>query len=93
MIARAREAGVAVVATQGVGSAVEFIRADHNGLLAVPGDPGALAFHLARLVDQPDDRRQLASAALATMAQWPVERGAAMIVQAAQEAVMTCADS
>lgn len=89
----AMQAGVAVVATQGVGSAVEFIEAGRNGLLAAPGDADTLAAHLTRLVEQPDDRRQLAAAALATMSQWPVERGAAMIVQAAQDAVTTCADS
>lgn len=89
----AMQAGAAVVATQGVGSAVEFIESGRNGLLAAPGDAEALATHLLRLVEEPGERRQFADAGRQTMAQWPVERGAAMIVQAAREAVRTCADS
>ena len=89
----AMQAGVAVLATQGVGSAVEFISAGRNGLLAAPGEPDALADHLVWLVQNPVDRKRLAAAALDTMAQWPVERGAALIVNAARDALKTCADS
>lgn len=89
----AMQAGVAVVATQAVGSAVEFIDSGRNGLLAPPGQPEALADHLLRLVQVPNDRQRLAAAALETMAQWPVERGAGLIFNAAQDALRTCAES
>ena len=88
----AMQAGVAVVATQGVGSAVEFIDAGRNGLLAPPGQAAPLAEHLLWLVQHPDDRHRLAAAALDTLAQWPVERGAGLIVNAAQDALKTCAE-
>jgi glycosyltransferase involved in cell wall biosynthesis len=87
----AMQAGVAVVATQAVGSAVEFIETGLNGLLAPPDRPDALAAHLERLVQEPAYRQRLASAALETLALWPVERGAGLIVNAAQDAFKTCA--
>lgn len=88
----AMQAGVAVVASRGVGSAVEFIDSARNGLLAAPGDAPALAADLLSLVQDPVLRQRLAAAGGETLAQWPVERGAGLIVDAAQDALTRCAE-
>lgn len=87
----AMQAGAAVVATDAVGSAVEFIESGRNGVLCRAGASEAIAQHLARLVDDEPERRRLAAAARETMRQWPVEGGARMIVDAAMAAASASA--
>jgi len=90
-IIAAMQARSAVVATDKVGSAVEFIKPDENGLIVPPDDPIALAGALARLIDRPNIRERMASAGEETIRQWPVARGARMIVEAARKAQSACA--
>ncbi len=87
----AMQAGVALVASDAVGSAVEFVESGRNGILCPAGSASALAEHLARLVDDAPERLRLAAAGRETMRRWPVERGARMIVDAAREAARACA--
>lgn len=82
----AMQAGVPVVATDGVGSAVEFIRSGENGILLPAGDAEALAAAIRRLLDNPAWAAELGAAAARTLAAWPVERGARQIVEAARRA-------
>lgn len=91
-IIAAMQAGAAVVATSKVGSAVEFIDAGETGLLVPPEDPEALAAALVQLVENPDARKRMALAGEKTIRQWPVSRGAGMIVEAARKAKQTCAE-
>lgn len=55
-------AGLAVVASD-VGEARTFIEHERNGLLAPPGNPGALAAAALRLLDEPALRARLAAGA------------------------------
>lgn len=55
-------AGLAVVATP-VGAVEDILRDGHTGLLVPPGDPGALAEALRKLVQDPQLRRKLGQAA------------------------------
>ena len=87
----AMQAGVALVATDAVGSAVEFVDPGRNGILCRAESATALAQPLARLIDDAPERLRLAAAGRDTMRQWPVERGARMIVDAAREAARSCA--
>ena len=82
----ALQAGVAVLATDGVGSAVEFIEPGINGEIVRAGHPDELADAMRQLVEDPARRRRIAAAGAARMAEWPVERGARMIVDAARDA-------
>jgi hypothetical protein len=83
----ALQAGAAVVATRAVGSAAEFIDSGESGEIVPPGDPAALAAALRLLVEDPARRARMAQAGHAAIAEWPVERGAQMIADAAREAV------
>jgi len=90
-IIAAMQAGVAVVATDKVGSAVEFIETGRTGLIVPSEDPDALAGALAQLVGQPATRERMAAAGEKAIRQWPVSRGARLIVDAAREARRACA--
>ncbi len=57
--------GAALVTTNNGGSA-DFAEADHNALVAAPGDPEALAAHLQTLLRDPARRAEIAAAGLAT---------------------------
>ena len=56
--------GKPVVATRAVGTA-DYVRDGENGLLVEPGDAGALANAVERLLRNPDVAKRLAAAALA----------------------------
>nr|MDT0656911.1 glycosyltransferase family 4 protein [Micromonospora sp. DSM 115978] len=64
--------GLPVVATDGGGPA-EWLRNGENGLLVPAGDPAALGAALRTLVDSPDLRRNLSSAAARTPVQTDAE--------------------
>jgi glycosyltransferase involved in cell wall biosynthesis len=83
----ALQAGVAVVTTDAVGSAVEFMESGQNGIIVLPSDPEALAVAMATLVNDPLGRIRLGAAGARTMQAWPVERGARLIVDAARSAL------
>lgn len=88
----AMQAGVAVVATDKVGSAVEFIESGRNGIITPSDQPEALASALSQLINAPEQREELAAAGRATIQEWPVERGAQLIVDAAKRAIRACVD-
>ena len=72
-ILEAMASGLPVISTRSVG-VVDCLRADENGLLVEPGDVGALATALARMLDDAPLRSRLASAALAEVRatySWP----------------------
>lgn len=87
----AMQAGRAVVATDGVGSAVEFITSPDNGIVVPADDAAALADALEQLVANPQRRHTMGDSAHATLAKWPVERGAMALATAAEEARQACA--
>ncbi|MGQ9576948.1 MAG: glycosyltransferase family 4 protein [Thermoguttaceae bacterium] len=58
VVLEAFAAGVPVVATA-VGGTPEVVEHGQNGYLAPPGDPGAMARHIAELVCQPERARQM----------------------------------
>jgi len=89
----AMQAGKAVVATDKVGSAVEFIETDINGLIVPSDDPIAMAKALKQLIENTDMRVRMATAGQKTMREWPVERGVQLIVRASKEALDLCAAS
>ena len=82
----AMQAGVPVVATDGVGSAAEFVRHGENGMLVPAGDPAALAAALEVMVGDAPGRARMGVAAASTLAAWPVLRGAELIVDEARRA-------
>jgi glycosyltransferase involved in cell wall biosynthesis len=88
----AMQAGISVVATDGVGSAVEFIESGRNGIIVPSESPESLASALGQLINDPTLREVLGSAAKVTMSEWPVERGARLVVDAARKALIQCAD-
>ncbi len=65
--------GATIVATS-VGGVPQVITDGVDGLLVPPGDPGALADALERLVGDPDLRRRLGAAAAAQRARFDVAR-------------------
>lgn len=82
----AMQAGAAVVATDAVGSAVEFIEPGRSGEIVAAGDVAALADAMARLIADPAYLDRVRAAGQQVMAAWPVERGAQMIIEAAKDA-------
>lgn len=68
-IMEAMAGGVPVVASA-VGGIPELVRHDETGRLAPPGDAGALARELLRLLRSPLDCERLASAALRVSSNW-----------------------
>lgn len=62
-VVEAMACGRAVVASR-VGGMKETVRNEVNGLLVEPGDPGALADAMARLLADPDARRRLGQEAI-----------------------------
>ncbi len=87
----ALQAGVAVVATDAVGSAVEFIESGQSGEIVPAGNGEALAASLGALIADPARRAAIAAAGAAVMQEWPVARGAGMIVDASREAIQCAA--
>lgn len=87
----AMQAGIPVIATDSVGSAVEFIESGRNGLIVPSESSKALASALEQLTNEPALRDVLGSAGKVTMSEWPVERGAHLIVDSAKKALIQCA--
>ncbi len=87
----AMQAGVAVVATDQVGSAVEFIESGRNGIITPSNQPEALASVLAQLIQDYNERTEFGIAGRTTIQTWPVERGAQLIIDAAWKALKACA--
>lgn len=87
----AMQAGAAVVGTEKVGSASEFIASGVNGVIVPAESAQALAAALARLVTDATLRKRLGAAGQVTLQAWPVQRGARMIVAAAERARQSCA--
>jgi glycosyltransferase involved in cell wall biosynthesis len=74
--------GKPVVATKGVGSAMEFVVDGENGLIVESGRIDALAEALARLLQFPELRMRIGNRAKRSMQRWPVERGVQAIISA-----------
>jgi len=88
----AMQAGVPVVATDQVGSAVELIDSGSNGIIVPSDSPEDLAKALVLLISDSAKRRFLGSSGEATVREWPVERGVLLIIDAAREALKKCAE-
>lgn len=88
----ALQAGVAVVATDAVGSAVEFIDSGQNGIIVPSAQIEALATAMAKLINEPAERKRLEAAGRRTMQEWSVERGAQKVIDAARNALKVCAE-
>jgi len=69
----AMASGCAVVTTD-CGGVSDFARHDENCLMVPPGDSGALAAAIGRLLDDAALRRKLSAAAVRTASSWPRER-------------------
>lgn len=86
-IITAMQAGVPVVATNQVGSAVEFIKSGSNGTIVPSDNPASLADALAQLINDPIRRKVIGSAGKVTISQWPVDRGVRLILGSARSAL------
>jgi glycosyltransferase involved in cell wall biosynthesis len=69
----AMASGCAVVTTD-CGGVSDFARHDENCLMVPPGDSGALAAAIGRLLDDAALRRKLSAEAVRTASSWPRER-------------------
>lgn len=74
-IISAMNLGKAVVATDGVGSAVEFIVHDQAGMIVPRERPVALADALVKVMSSADMRKKIGEKAVEAARSWPVERG------------------
>lgn len=74
-IISAMNLGKAVVATDGVGSAVEFIVPDQTGMIVPRERPAALADALVKVMSSADMRKKIGEKAVEAARSWPVERG------------------
>jgi glycosyltransferase involved in cell wall biosynthesis len=66
VLVEAMASGLPVISTE-VGGIGELVTSGRNGLLAPPRAVGAVAEHLARLLDEPAERTRLGAAARATV--------------------------
>jgi glycosyltransferase involved in cell wall biosynthesis len=73
--------GKSVIASSGVGSAVDRIESGMNGLLFPPGDVSQLKDHLLHLLSSNDLRSALAQNALLTSRAFSPERNVANLQQ------------
>lgn len=73
--------GKPVIASSGVGSAVDRIESGNNGLLFVPSDVSQLKNHLLRLLSSDDLRYSLGESALSTSRAYSPERNIANLQQ------------
>ena len=80
------KAGLAVVATAGVGSALEFVKTGESGIIVQNDSPEALADALVPLVNANDLRIHLVEGAIEAIAHWPVEQGIFEVLEAAKRA-------
>jgi len=82
----AMRSGVAVVATDGAGSAVELIASGESGIIVKKDSAGELADALVSVVNSAEFRRRLGEGAMSAIARWPVELGVLEVVDAAKRA-------
>lgn len=75
----AMQVGKAVVATYGVGSAVEFVESGVSGICVSPGDPDSMSDALASLISDPGYLRMMGRQAATALLKWPVNRGVEII--------------
>ena len=75
----AMQLGKAVIATYGVGSAVEFIETGFNGLLVEQDNIDQLADAMEMLVRSADSCNKLGNCAMNTLDAWPAQRGVEII--------------
>jgi len=78
-IISAMNLGKTVIATDGVGSAVEFIVHDQTGVIVPREQPTALAAALEGVLSSADKRKRMGEKAMEAARSWPVERGVAEI--------------
>jgi glycosyltransferase involved in cell wall biosynthesis len=75
--------GVAVLASDGVGSANEFIQSGQNGIIFPAQNENALSEALLYMVSDRERLKNIGERGKATMNLWPVERGVTEIINAA----------
>lgn len=73
--------GVPVIGSRGAGAAVDRIVHGENGFLYEPEDTRQLAKLIERLYHRPEERLQMAAAALQTAKSWPPERGVDILMR------------
>lgn len=86
-IISAMRAGTAIVATDGVGSAVELLTSGENGIIVPRESPEDLSRALVSLVNSTEIRDSLGRNAMDSIARWPVEQGVCEVLDAAERAV------
>lgn len=85
-IVSAMNAGLAVVATEGVGSAHELVAPGDSGLIVPNDSPQALGEALAAAINSKELRERLGENAIEAIARWPVEQGVFEVLEAARRA-------
>ena len=83
----AMQAGIPVIASDGVGSAVEFITHNHNGIMTRKNSVSDLSIGLNRLIIDKESRLALGKRASKSMEEWSVDWGVEKIFEAARELV------
>ncbi|PCJ59296.1 MAG: hypothetical protein COA79_11405 [Planctomycetota bacterium] len=83
-IVAAMQASVAIIATDKVGSAVEFLANGKTGFVIPSNDPQALANSIETLIRNSDLRKEFGESAYSTINEWPLERGVKLILDSAK---------
>lgn len=86
-IISAMRSGVAVIATDGVGSALELISSGDSGIIVKKDSPADLADALVSIVNSKEIRVNLGERAINAIARWPVEQGVFEVLDAAKRSV------
>lgn len=85
-IISAMNAGLAIVATEGVGSARELVTDGESGIVVPNDSPQALGDALVAVVNAKEFRARLGECAIEAIARWPVEQGVFEVLEAAKRA-------
>jgi glycosyltransferase involved in cell wall biosynthesis len=91
-IISALNGGVAVLATDGVGSAKEYIISGKNGLIVPANSVNALSDGLLFLVSDKERLMDIAKCGSKTSNLWPVERGVKSVVNTVNKIVSKCVE-
>ena len=85
-IISAMKAGIPVIATDGVGSAVELIETGESGVIVPKESVTDLSDQIQLLVNSPNIRNKLGQKAMKSVSRWPVEQGVCDVLDAAEQA-------